>query len=381
MEQQATTRAAELAVYKRIPVSLVSGEGCFVTDTEGRRYLDFYGGHATALLGQAHPALLETVNRQAAALFFQTNLVDLPVRQEAADALCALYPASLNRVFFVNSGAEANENAMRLAFRKTGRSTIVALEGSFHGRTAAAAAVTAGSASWYGFPRTPFDVRWVGTDDVAGMAAAIGPDVAAVILEPVQGVAGAYPIPHEVIRAARAGCDRVGALLISDEVQSGLGRTGHRMAIGAAGVLPDLLTLGKGVAGGFLAAAMLCTEAVASIARTGDLGTTFGGGPIACALIATVARILREERLAERAAALYEEIAATCVVGPVVAVRGSGLLVGLRTSVPAAQVVAGLRDRGILVGTSSDPNVLRLMPSLTLESAHVAQLAKALESL
>lgn len=371
----------ELPVYKRLPLTIVSGDGVTVTDDTGRTWLDLYGGHATAILGYRHPALLEALATQAHDLFFQTNAVDVPIRAEAAEALGALFPDALCRVFFVNSGAEANENALRLAVRATGRNAVVALEGAFHGRTSAAGACTWGHESWSGFAREPIDVRFVPFDDPVALAAAVDEDVAAVILEPVQGVGGARPVPIEVLKAARAACDSSGALLISDEVQCGLGRTGHTCAIAVAGVVPDLVTVGKGVAGGFPCAAMLCTAEVGATAGPGDLGTTFGGGPMACALVATVARILRDEDRAAHAAALFEHIAATCRVGPVVDIQGSGLLVGLRTSPPAAQVVAGLRDHGILAGTSSDPHVLRLMPPLTLEAAHIDTLASALEAL
>jgi len=373
---------SELEVYKRLPLTIVRGEGVFVEDDEGRSFLDLYGGHAAALLGHGHPALVDALTAQARRLFFQTNAVDVPVRAEAARALGALFPEALTRVFFVNSGAEANENALRLAMRqRPGRDTVVCFEGAFHGRTAAAASVTAGSEAWYGFPRRPFRARSVPIDDPDAVLAAVDERVAAVIVEPIQGVAGARAIPHEVLRAARRACDAADALLVSDEVQCGLGRSGAPCAIAAADVVPDLVTLGKGIAGGFPAAAVLCTDAVAAPIRPGDLGTTFGGGPMACALIATTATLIVEEALAAHAAAMHERIAATFVVGPVEAVEGAGLLVALRTSVPAAPIAAGLRAAGVLVGTAADSHVLRLMPPLTVGPEHLRTLAAALESL
>jgi len=373
---------SELDVYKRLPLTIVSGEGVFVQDDTGRSFLDLYGGHAAALLGHSHPALVDALTHQARQLFFQTNAVDVPVRAEAAEALGALFPDRLAHVFFVNSGAEANENALRLAMgQRPGRDTIVCFDGSFHGRTSAAASVTAGSDAWYGFPQRPFQTRSVPVHDPEAVRAAIDERVAAVIVEPIQGVAGARAIPHDVLRAARLACDHADALLISDEVQCGLGRSGAPCAIAAADVLPDLVTLGKGIAGGFPAAALLCTDAVAAPIRPGDLGTTFGGGPMACALIAATAKLLVDDDLASHAAAMHDLIAATCLVGPVVAIEGAGLLVSLRTAVPAAQVTARLRDAGILAGTASDPHVVRLMPPLTVGPEHIHTLAAALEAL
>ncbi len=372
----AAATATELPVYSRLPITIVSGEGLYVTDDQGKTYLDLYGGHATALLGYSHPALVRALTHQAKTLFFQTNLVDVPIRHAATEALGAL-----NRVFFVNSGAEANENALRLAVRATGRDVVVALEGSFHGRTAAAAAVTWGSEKWYGFHQRPLTPRFVDPSDIDALVAAIDDTVAAVILEPVQGVAGARAIDPAFLRAAREACDAVGALLISDEVQCGLGRSGSTCAIAAADVVPDIVTVGKGVAGGFPCAALLCTEAVAATVALGDLGTTFGGGPMACALVSQVCRILLEDDLAGHAGKMHALIARKCAVGPVVSVEGAGLLVALRTRTPASQVVAGLRTKGILAGTSADPHVVRLMPPLTLQPEHIDALAEALGSL
>jgi acetylornithine/succinyldiaminopimelate/putrescine aminotransferase len=268
---------ALLDVFKRIDVVPVRGHGPWIDAADGRTYLDFYGGHAVALLGYGHPRLLAALADQAADLFFQSNLVGLDVRDRAA-RLVGWGPPGLARAFFVNSGAEANENALRLAFLATRRSRVVAVEGAFHGRTAAAAAVTAGSERWTAFPRLPFDVTFVPFDDAEALDAAVGDDVAAVIVEPVQGVAGARAMSGDFLRAARAVTSARGAVLVFDEVQCGMGRTGWPFAAQMHGVVPDVLTTAKGLAGGFPAGAVLATERMASVARKGDLGTTFGGG-------------------------------------------------------------------------------------------------------
>ena len=373
--------SALLDVYPHLDLEPVEAEGVWLTAADGRRYLDFYGGHAVALLGYRHPALLEALGRQAHALFFQSNVVPLAVRERAAQALVDLAPPGLARVFFVNSGAEANENALRVALRVTGRPRVVAVEGAFHGRTSGAAAVTAGSERWNGFPRTPFDVTFVPFDDVAALRAAVDGSVAAVILEPVQGVAGARALSRGFVHAAREACTVAGARLIADEVQCGLGRTGYRTACEGLDVTPDLMTLAKGVAGGFPAGALLLTEADAATLKHGDLGTTFGGAPMAVALIEVVARHVADPVLLANVRRLSARLAAEAVVGPVTAVQGAGFLLGLRTTRPAKAVLADLRARSILAGGSADPHVVRLLPPLVLTDEHVDRLVAALEAI
>ncbi len=369
-------------VYPLIPFRPVAGEGVYLRDRGGRRVLDLYGGHAVAALGYAHPRLTEAVGRQAAELHFQSNLVALRIRDEAAERLAAFAPDPLSRVFFVNSGAEANENALRIALRATGRSTVVAMEHAFHGRTAAAAAVTWGAAkSWYGFPRAPFDVKFVPRNDVDALDAAVDSDTAAVIIEPVQGVAGAFDFDVEFMQAARASCDRSGALLIVDEVQTGVGRLGAPFGADHYNVQPDLLTAAKGLGGGFPCAALLMTDDLAAELGPGAMGSTFGGGPLACAAIKTVIDVIEEDDLLARVRATAASIRATCIRGPVTEIRGAGLLVGLRTAPRAAAVNEALLRADILTGTSADPHILRLLPPLILEQRHVARLAEVLEEL
>ena len=376
-----------LPVYAQLPVEPVRGEGVKLWTRDGRELLDFYGGHAVALLGYGHPRLLEALAAQAETMFFQSNLVPLEIRARAAHALVSFAPAGLSRAFLVNSGAEANENALRLAIRQTGRGRIVALEGSFHGRTAAAAAVTWGAEKWAAFPSNPFEVEFVPVGDLAALERALklrgeaDSRVAALILEPVQGMAGAVDLGAPYLAAARELTKAAGALLIFDEVQCGMGRTGQPFAAQFYGVTPDLLTTAKGLAGGFPAAAVLVSDAAASGLKKGDLGTTFGGGPLACALIeATIAAIEQEDLLA-RVRRLSARLRSECVGGVVTGVQGAGFLLGLRCARPAKEVQAELLDRGLMTGTSADPFVLRLLPPLVLEDAHVDALVSALKEL
>src|SRR3954469_13060641 len=368
-----------LPVYSpHTPVEPVRGEGAIVYTRDGRALIDFYGGHAVALLGYDHPRLVAALANQAKELFFQSNSVALSLRARAAERLVRFGPEGLTQAFLVNSGAEANENALRLAFRHRGRTRIVALEGAFHGRTAAAAAITWKSERWYGFPRTPFDVTFVPRGDLGALEAALGPDVAALIVEPVQGQAGAVALGAPGRAAARELTRKAGMLLIFDEVQCGMGRTGHPFAAQAYGVTPDLLTTAKGLAGGFPAGAVLVSDPVGQGLKAGDLGTTFGGGPLACALIEAVIDAIEEDGLLPRVRQISKLIRDTCQVGPVTDIQGEGFLLGLRTTRAARGIVDELLTKGILAGTSGDPNVVRLLPPLVLEEAHVAKLAQAL---
>ncbi len=376
-----------LPVYAQLPVEPVRGDGVKLFTRDGRELIDFYGGHAVALLGYGHPRLLEALSAQAKAMFFQSNLVPLEVRARAAEKLASFAPAGLSRAFLVNSGAEANENALRLAFRKTGRKRVVALKGSFHGRTAAAAAVTWGAEKWAAFPRHPFDVEFVPPGDLEALAGALasrgGDDqgAAALILEPVQGMAGAVDLGASYLSVARELTREAGAALIFDEVQCGMGRTGQPFAAQLYGVTPDLLTTAKGLAGGFPAAAVMVSDDLAAGLKKGDLGTTFGGGPLACALIEATITAIEEEDLLARVRRLSKRIAEEGVGGVVTGVQGAGFLLGLRCARPASAVQKELLDRGLLAGTSADPAVLRLLPPLVLEDSHVDALVSALQDL
>ncbi len=373
--------AALLDVVEQLALRPFRGEGVHLVTDRGERVLDFYGGHAVALLGYGHPALIAALDRQARALFFQSNIVPLDVRDRAAEALVRFGPPGLSRAFFVNSGAEANENALRIAFHATGRPRAVAVEGAFHGRTAAAGAVTAGHERWYGFPAEPFAVTWVPFDDAAALDRAVTDEVAAVILEPVQGVAGARALSRAFLDTARAAADATGALLIFDEVQCGMGRTGHPFAAQAHGILPDVLTTAKGLGGGFPVGAVLVGETLAAGIGKGDLGTTFGGGPLAMALVEAVIATIETDGLLANVRRLSARLRSECLTGPVTAVQGMGFLLGLRTVPSAKDVLARLRGKGILAGGSADPHVVRLLPPLILEDAHVDELVAALKEM
>ena len=369
-----------LPVYPPFPVTPVSGRGCTLVDAEGREWLDFYGGHAVASTGHSHPRVVAAIAAQAAELLFYSSAVALPIRERLAVALAERLPAGLGRLFFCNSGAEANENALLLARRATGRTAVLALEGGFHGRTAATQAVTDGAryernARQAGL--TP--ARKLPFGDLPALEAALDESIAALILEPVQGMAGARSLGEDYLRAARSLCDAHGALLIFDEIQCGVGRTGAFTAAELFGVVPDLLTLAKGLAAGLPIGAVAANERAAAGLTYGDLGSTFVGGPVVCAAALANLEVISDEGLCERAAVAGRKLATDSrTVSGVVDVQGCGLLLGLRLDRPASSVQRALWGHRVLAGTASDPAVLRLMPPLCVSDAELERFLEAL---
>ena len=369
-------------VFAQFPLDVSDASGVYLHTPSGRKVLDLYGGHAVAALGYGHPRWVEALSEQARSLCFQSNAVPLEVRRRAATRLAAFCGLGLDTVFFVNSGAEANENALKLAFKMTGGTQVIAVEGSFHGRTAAAGAITWGAQQkWFGFPRAPFDVKFIKPTDLDKLGTLIDDKTAAVIVEPVQGVAGAVDMPKDFLAALRFRCSENGSILIFDEVQCGVGRTGYPFAANMYGVTPDIITTAKALGAGFPVSALLMADHVASYLKTDTLGTTFGGGPMACAIVETVIDIIESENLLENVRQRSAQIRRECIVGPVVATQGAGLLLGLRTSRPAKDVQAELLKMDILTGTSADPHVVRILAPFVLGSEHVEQLRDALQKI
>ena len=376
------TASALLPVYAQLPMVPVSGRGSLLFDAQGQAWLDAYGGHAVASTGHSHPQVVRAISEQAAALLFYSTVLPHPLREQLAQALVARCPSALCAAFFCNSGAEANENALHLARKIAGRSLVVAIEGGFHGRTAATQAITSGAKFAATARRAGLPLgRMVPFNDVAALDAALDDKVAAVIVEPVQGMAGARACSTEFLAAARRLCSERGALLIFDEVQCGVGRTGHFTAAESFGVTPDFITLAKGLASGLPIGALLTTAAVAATVHSGDLGSTFGGGPVPCAAALATLRVIDEEKLLANVRAVSALLRkGALALGPqaVTAVQGRGLLLGLRLTRPAADVQRALFARRILTGTSSDPSVLRLLPPLSFSAEQANQVLAAL---
>src|ERR1700688_1843038 len=381
----ATTLAAQALsshlaqVFAQYPIEVAHGDGVWLHARDGRKILDFYGGHAVAGLGYGHPRWLAALERQARQMSFQTNALHLGVRERAAARLAKFVGLGLDTVFWINSGGEANENALKLAFKLTGRSMIWALLQGWHGRTAAAGAVTWGALEkWYGFPRTPFDVSFTPRDNPGAVERYIDRETAAVIVEPIQGVGGAYDVGKPMLEALRRRCDEVGAILIFDEVQCGMGRTGAPFAANYYGVVPDIITSAKALGNGFPVSALLLSRRVSSQLKVDDMGTTFGGGPMACAGAGAAIDTIESESLLANVRQVSAYIRASCIIGPILGLQGEAFLVGRKTSRPAKEVQAALLDRNILTGTSADPHILRLLPAYILNEGHVDLLSAAL---
>ena len=382
MPHTAARPSALLPVYAQFPVRPVSGRGSWLIDEAGERWLDAYGGHAVSSTGHSHPAVVRAVAEQAAALLFYSTAVPHPNREQLAERLVAQCPAPLSRAFFCNSGAEANENAMHIARKHTGRKPVVALEGGWHGRTVACLAVTDGATYAAGALRAGMPIgRKIPFNQLDGLDRAINPTVAAVILEPVQGMAGARDCDPGFLRRIRELCTEHGVVLIYDEVQCGVGRTGHFTAAESFGVTPDIITFAKGLASGIPIGAVVASDAVTATITTGDLGSTFGGGPVPCAAALATLAVIADEGLLANVRDVSGYIAAAAHRlgrSRIVAVQGRGLLLGLRLTRPASEVQQALFGRRILTGTAADPAVLRLLPPLTFSRQEVDLLFTAL---
>jgi acetylornithine/succinyldiaminopimelate/putrescine aminotransferase len=370
---------ALLPVYAPMPVRPVRGHGSWLVDEDGLEWLDAYGGHAVASTGHSHPDVVRAVAEQAAALMFYSTAVPLPQREALAEKLAELCPDPLGRVFFCNSGAEANENALHLARRYTERQTIVSVRGGWHGRTAATLACTDGpryeqAARRAGVPLS----RKVPFDDVAALDAAVDDTVAAVLVEPVQGFAGARACSVEFLEAARRFTEERGSVLLFDEVQCGVGRCGAFSAAEAVGVTPDALTFAKGLAGGLPIGAVVATPRLTDALALGDLGSTFGGGPVPCAAALANIAVIEREGLMVNAVEVGGYLARGAQALGVRRVSGRGLLLGLHLERPAVEVQRALFAHRVLTGTATDPQVLRLLPPLSFSRPEADLLLAAL---
>jgi acetylornithine/N-succinyldiaminopimelate aminotransferase len=373
--------SSELPTYTRWPLTLVRGEGSTVWDDRGKSYLDLYGGHAVASTGHCHPEVVAAIREQAGEFLFYSNVVAIPIRTRAADAIAAKAPAPLSKVFFVNSGTEAVENAMRLARRATGRTDVVTFEGAFHGRTADA--ISAAGLEKYrelGRPNVPGH-RILPFNDLGAVEKAVDDKVAAVLLEPIQSMAGVIAASPDYLRGLRRLCDERGAKLLYDEVQTGFGRTGTFFYAGRHGVVPDLVALAKGIGSGVPMGAVLVSEAIAAGVKPDDYGTTFGGGPLACAAAEATVRVIDGQGLLENVrrgnAQLSEGLSRLPGVREV---RGEGFLLGIVLDRPGKPMREALMERGFLVGGSDQAHVLRLLPPLVLKTEEITRFLAACEA-
>ena len=359
---------ALLPTYARADVTFVSGEGCWLTDTEGRRYLDLLAGIAVVSLGHCHPAPLAAAQVQLDALWHTSNLYGTEPMARLAALLSDRFGGS--RAFFCNSGAEAIEAALKWARKATGRPEIVALENSFHGRTHGALAVTGQPSKRAAFEPLAPAARFATLNDLASLEALVGPQTAAILIEPVQGEGGIHPADPEFLVGARALADEHGALLVFDEIQCGVGRTGTFFSWEQAGVRPDALTLAKGLANGLPIGALLVADLAPEGLGAGDHGSTFGGNPVACAAACAVVETIDDALLAQVRANGARLAAGLASLPGVEQVRGQGLMIGAALDRPAGPVSAAALEAGLLVGTAGE-RVLRLVPPLTVSPAEL----------
>ncbi len=363
-----------LPTYNPYPFPLVSGQGDQVFDPQGTAYLDFYGGHCVASTGHCHPVVAAAIAEQAGKLIFYSAAAQLPVRDLAASRLVEFAGAGMASVFFCNTGAEANESALKIAIKLTGRKQLVAFQGAFHGRSLLALSVTDASGLHKGYSELLATTSFLPFADTAALERADLSQTAAVIVEPIQSMAGVKTASAEWFARLREKCTRAGTLLIFDEVQTGIGRLGAPFAAQLYGVAPDLITCAKGMASGVPMGGVLMNAAVAAALRPGDLGSTFGGGPLACAALIATLKVIGDEKLMPHAARLGTQIRNGLQGGIVKEVRGEGLLLGLNAGPNAKALKTHLLKERILVGGSDDPQVLRLMPPLSVREASVEKL-------
>ncbi len=378
-----------LPTYKRYPLALERGKGVFLYDVEGRRYLDFVGGLGVNALGYAHPRITKVIREQASRLIHTSNLFFHEYQGKLAERLCSL--SGLGRVFFTNSGTEAIEGGLKLARAAAhatageAKSKVVALEGSFHGRTFGALSLT-GQQKY----RKPFEpllegVTFVKRNDLEGLRSAVDDSTCAVALEPIQGEGGIRECSTEFLREARAAADRHHAVLIFDEIQCGLGRTGSMFAFQQSGIIPDVIAVAKPLAAGVPLGAFIVKEDLATVMAVGQHGTTFGGGPLACRVALEYLAVLEEERLLEQVqrvgAYLQQELQK--IVEKFAAARearGRGMMQALELDFPTRPMVEAALAEGV-VFNSTQETVLRFLPPFLLEEKHVDKGTKVLRKL
>jgi len=377
-----------MPTYARVDLAFERGEGPYLYATDGRRYLDFTSGIAVTTLGHAHPHLVRALQDQAAALWHCSNLFRIPGQERLAERLAA--NSFADKVFFCNSGAEAMEGVIKIARRyhhvagQPERHRVIAFEGAFHGRTLATLAAGGNKKTLEGFAPEVQGFDHVAFGNANEVRAAIGPETAAILVEPIQGEGGIRPADSRFLQDLRAIADEYGLLLMFDEVQTGIGHTGKLFAYEWHGVAPDVMGLAKGLGGGFPVGAVLATDKAAAGMTPGTHGSTFGGNPLASAAGNAVLDVLLEPGFLDNVVALGDRLAARARAvaerhpGVIEDVRGQGLLIGLKCKVTNTDLVAAMRQRGVLTVGAGD-NVMRFLPALVIDDSHIEEACAALD--
>jgi predicted acetylornithine/succinylornithine family transaminase len=375
--------------YNRYPIALVKGEGVKVWDAEGKEYLDFLGGIAVAVLGHCHPAVVEAIIAQVKELLHISNLYYTKPAAELAELL--VLNGGLDKVFFCNSGAEANEGAIKLArkyqWRKGHRekNKIITATHSFHGRTLGALAATHKPEIQEGFGPLPDGFQYLALNDTQSWLSTIDETTAAVFIEPIQGEGGIHSATQEFLEKVREACDKVGALLIFDEIQCGIGRLGTLFAYESFGIKPDIITLAKGIASGLPLGAICATQTVAGAFHPGDHGTTFGANPVTAAAALATLKILIEENYPQKAALLGAYLIDRLTQlqkkypSAIAEIRGKGLMIGIELKVDAKSVLEKCHAQGLLANITAG-NVLRLLPAYTITEEDIHKAVQIIEN-
>ncbi len=375
------TDMPELSLYPKRNLTIIRGAGATLWDEDGHTYIDCIGGHGVAIVGHSHPLLVRAIHDQSKRLIVCPGTLDNDMRTHYISRLTDITPEGLDYVFLANSGTEAIEAAIKFARVTTGRTKLVATMRGFHGRTMGALSLT-----WKKAYRQPFeplvpDIVHIPYGNIDAARSIVDEHTAAIIVEPIQGEGGVRPAPEGYLQSLRKLCDATGALLIVDEVQTGFGRTGAMFAIEHWDVIPDILCLAKGIAGGIPMGAVITNERVASILRPGHHGSTFGGNPLACAAALAVLHIIQSENLVERAREksqwLFEQLA-RLPSQRVREVRGMGLMVGIELRERATPYLQRLQEEHHILALPAGPNVIRLLPPLVITGKELARVVDAL---
>ncbi len=373
---------SQVETYAKMNIAVERGSGAWIWTSEGEKYLDLYGGHAVCATGHSHPHVVKAIQGQAEKILFYSNLVHSEIRAKAAAKLVYVAPDSISKVFFCNSGTEANENAMRISRMATGREKVISFTGGFHGRTADSISATfLGKYRYIGRPNVPGHIS-ASFGDIESVRAVADRETAAIILEPIQSMAGVREAQPAFFRMLRELCDELGIILIFDEVQTGIGRTGNWFFAEselADGVEPDIITLAKSLGSGVPVGACLVNERVAKNIKVNDLGTTFGGGMLAVASVLATIEAIENDGMIANAARIEQHLRKALEGVPgIVAVHGKGCLLGIRFEETAGPIHAKLLANNIITGTSSDAKVLRLLPPLSVTVEEIDLLVEVL---
>lgn len=387
----------QLKTYSKLPIAVEKAHGVYVYDSSGRKYLDFYGGHAVCGTGHCHPSIVKAISQQAKQLIFYSNSVYNSTRAKAAKAVVGLAPDELTKVFFCNSGAEANETAIKISRKFTGKSKIISMSQGFHGRTFGAMSAT-GIAKYRIFPPMVPGVEFAEFGNIDSVKEKILSgarngmqngtqninvcDVSCIILEPVQSMAGVRIAHPDFYKKLRKLCTEKGIVLIFDEVQTGFGRTGKNFFAQTIGVTPDIITCAKGIASGIPMGAVIVKDDIAKSIGLGEQGSTFGGSPIASAAALATAQVIAREKLAENARKMGDYLMAKLIkagIKNMASVRGAGLIIGVEFKQDAKPLVKAMLNHGIIISPSEDAKTIRLLPPLIINKSHCDELIQKLK--